>query len=138
MSAKNIPLDRLIPLHPVMYQEKCKALAENFNQELAVPILVDEFGELLNGTHRYRAFLMREKLGLKPNFTFVYMEDLKGCWVGDGLTDILNDSERWCAGHTYIDLDYFWRDNWIFSVAYSDDDVSHETKKEQDNDATCN
>lgn len=118
MSAKNLSLKDLTPLHPVRSQAKVDNLVQNFNEELAAPILVDEFGKLLNGTHRYRAYFKREKLELEPNFTFVYMEDLEGCWVGEGLRDILKDSARWCEGYTYPDLDHFWHDNWHFAAPF--------------------
>lgn len=116
--AKDTPVEKFMPLHDVFFPSKVVTFTEDFNPKLAVPILVDEYGGLLNGTHRYAAFLKRREKGLEPNFTFVYMEDLEGCWVGEGLRDILEDPVREYEGNTFIDLDHFWKEHWIFSAPF--------------------
>lgn len=107
---------RLLPLHSIRSIQKVKNLVVNFDAERAAPILVGNHGCLLNGTHRYSAYLIRLKQGKQDNFRFVYLSDLE-CWVGDAIRDYLEEG----GDVMYIDIDYFWGDNWTFSDAYDEE-----------------
>lgn len=102
------------PLHSLRSIDKVKNLINHFNKEMAVPIIVGNNGNLINGTHRYSAYLIRKKKGLKDNFPIVYLSELE-CWVGDAIRDYLENGDN----SKYIDIDSFWRDNWEFSDWYS-------------------
>lgn len=116
-SSKDIPTTKLVPIHPVRSQAKVDELVNNFDPELASPILVGDEGRLLNGTHRYRAFLIRDMKGLTPNFEFAYLEDLTS-YVASEIKEILSrvdlSGESDDTQH-YVDLDSFWNDNWEFA-----------------------
>ena len=111
-------MKKLSPIHPVRSQAKVQNLVDNFDEELASPILVGTDGNLLNGTHRYRAYQIREMKGLTPNFNFVFIEDLdkSDSMVSQllSLIDSLDLSEGADNTSIYIDIDDFWNDNWFF------------------------
>ncbi len=111
--SKNIDVTKLIPIHPVRSSEKVDSMVKNFDAELATPILVDEAGRLLNGTHRYNAFLKRFAMGCDDNFTITPVHSLN-CWVGSAIQEYLEEG----GVNMYIDIDHFWNDNWFFSDAY--------------------
>lgn len=115
-SSKDIPLSKLTPIHPVRSQAKVDNLVQNFDEELASPILVGFNGELLNGTHRYRAYLLRESKKLSPNFEFVFIEDLDETdSMASELMGMVNElSEDEDNTDIYVDIDDFWNDNWHF------------------------
>lgn len=108
--------DYLQPIHPIRSIQKVKNLVVNFNEERATPILVGKHGCLLNGTHRYSAYLIRKKMGCEKNFRIVYLADLT-CWVGDAIREYISEGGK----VMFIDIDYFWDDNWTFSACYEDD-----------------
>ena len=100
-------------LHELRSIDKVKNLVNHFNKEMAVPIIVGKNGYLINGTHRYCAYLIRKSKGFKDNFPIVYLSELN-CWVGDGIREHLESGES----YRFIDVDSFWRDNWEFSDWY--------------------
>lgn len=97
-------------IHPIRSIQKVKDLVVNFDNEMAVPILVGNHGCLLNGTHRYHAYLIRKNKGFEDNFKIVDLSDLQ-CWVGDGIREHIEAN----TDTKFIDIDSFWRDNWEFS-----------------------
>ena len=100
----------LTPIHPVRSTEKVRILVEQFDLEQATPILVGKNSRLLNGTHRYQAYLTRLRKGYSDNFKVVFLDDLD-CWVGDAIREYLCENTE----TMYIDIDHFWNDNWLFS-----------------------
>ena len=100
-------------LHDLRSIDKVKNLVNRFNKEKAVPIIVGKYGYLINGTHRYYAYLIRKSKGLEDNFPIVHLNELN-CWVGDGIREYLESREEF----RFFELDSFWRDNWEFSDWY--------------------
>ena len=107
--------DNLQPIHPIRSIQKVKNLVVGFDEERAAPILVGEHGCLLNGTHRYAAYLLRKKRGCEENFRIIALSDLK-CWVADAIREYVEEGES----TRFIDLDYFWADNWVFSECFEE------------------
>lgn len=111
----DMDITQLMPIHPVRCSRKVDNLVSNFNPDMATPILVDTNGRLLNGTHRYNAFLRRYSMGFDENFSIIALNDLT-CWVGDAIQDYLDEG----GVDMYINIDHFWNDNWVFSSAYEE------------------
>lgn len=116
IAVKETDMRRLMAIHPIRSIQKVKNLVVNFDVERAAPILVGNHGCLLNGTHRYSAYLIRLKQEKKDNFRFVFLSDLR-CWVGDAIREYLKEG----GDVVYIDIDCFWGDNWTFSDAYDEE-----------------
>lgn len=117
MRAKGTQLD-FYALHDVRSWDKVDYLAANFDKEKARPILHLEDGTLVNGTHRFSAYIKRMELGhpAEDNFRFVCVDNYPNCWVMKAINSYL--IER--VGCFYVDLDYFWCDNYIFSEAFEE------------------
>lgn len=116
VATKETDMKRLMAIHPIRSIQKVKNLVVGFDPERATPILVGNHGCLLNGTHRYNAYLIRLKQGKTDNFRFVFLSDLD-CWVGNAIREYMGE-----GGDTmYIDIDHFWGDNWTFSDAYDEE-----------------
>lgn len=103
-------------LHDVRCWDKVERLVTSFDKDKAMPILCLEDGSLINGTHRFSAYVKRMELGYtgSDNFRIVCIDDYPNCWVMKAINDYLlsQDDTR------YIDIDYFWHDHYVFSEAY--------------------
>ena len=122
---------RFIPLHPIRSASKVDNLVHNFDAERAEPILVGDYGQLLNGTHRYQAYQRRYLKKEAENFTFVYVEDLTG-WVADALEEHLQLAIESDADGNFVDIDAFWGENWHFAE-YKSKGHDHEYDQTESN-----
>lgn len=102
------------PLHDVRCEDKVNNLTINFNKEKAKPILSLNNGNLINGTHRYSAYVKRMELGCKDNFSIVNIDEYPDCWVMQAIQEYLLTQDD----DMYIDIDLFWHENYIFSEYY--------------------
>lgn len=128
-TSKGTPFTKLIPIHPVRSQKKVDDLVENFNEDWATPILIGYNDELLNGTHRYRAYLLRKNKGYTDNFSFAYYEDIDtnddmGAELKK-LVDSLDPSDEADNTDIYVDIDHYWNDNWDFISTINDVSLQH-------------
>lgn len=107
------------PLHDVRCDDKVTNLVDNFDSEKSRPILALECGKLINGTHRYSALIKRMELGYTENFEVIEIIDYPNCWVIEAINDLLLTQDD----TMYIDIDWFWHENYIFSEHYENKQI---------------